>query len=69
MEFISKELSAYCEAHSTEESDALKALNRETHAKILMPRMLSGHLQGRFLSMISHMLQPKRILEIGTFTG
>jgi caffeoyl-CoA O-methyltransferase len=69
MEFISKELSAYCEAHSTEESNALKALNRETHAKILMPRMLSGHLQGRFLSMISHMLQPKRILEIGTFTG
>jgi len=69
MEFISKELSMYCESHTSAESDELNALNRETHAKILMPRMLSGHLQGRFLAMISHMLKPKRILEIGTFTG
>lgn len=69
MEFISKELSDYCELHTSPETEVLKKLNRETHAKILMPRMLSGHLQGRTLAMISHILQPKRILEIGTFTG
>lgn len=69
MEFIESRLQAYCEDHSSPESEVLKALDRETHAKVLMPRMLSGHLQGRLLSMISKMLRPKRILEIGTYTG
>lgn len=69
MEFIGEDLLAYCESHSTNEDDVLKSLNRETHAKILSPRMLSGHLQGQFLTFISSMLQPERILEIGTYTG
>src|SRR3954467_1562953 len=55
----------YCEP----ESELLQHIDRETHLKVLMPRMLSGHYQGRVLSMISKMNQPKRILEIGTFTG
>ena len=50
-------------------SDLLKAINRDTHAKVMMPRMLSGHLQGRVLSMISQMIKPELILEIGTYTG
>ncbi len=57
------------EQHSTPESELLKRLDRETHAKVLMPRMVSGHIQGRFLSMISHMIKPQMVLEIGTFTG
>jgi caffeoyl-CoA O-methyltransferase len=69
MEFISKDLEHYVELHSTPESDLLKRLDRETNAKILMPRMVSGHIQGRFLSMISHMIKPQMVLEIGTFTG
>ncbi|WP_028981886.1 O-methyltransferase [Sporocytophaga myxococcoides] len=69
MEFISKDLEQYVEQHSTPESDLLKRLDRETHAKILMPRMVSGHIQGRFLSMISHMIKPHIVLEIGTYTG
>ncbi len=69
MEFISEELLQYCEEHSTAESEVLKELNRNTYAKVLSPRMLSGHLQGRFLSMISRMIKPKNILEIGTYTG
>ncbi len=69
MEFIGEELLAYCESHSTAEDDILKSLNRETHAKVLSPRMLSGHLQGQLLTFISSMLQPERILEIGTYTG
>jgi caffeoyl-CoA O-methyltransferase len=69
MEFIQPQLQHYCEKHSSPESEVLKDLDRETHAKVMMPRMLSGHLQGRFLSMITHMLNPKRILEIGTYTG
>jgi caffeoyl-CoA O-methyltransferase len=69
MDFISEKIVEYSEAHSSPESSSLKELNRETNAKVLMPRMLSGHLQGRILSMISHMIQPKRILEIGTYTG
>ncbi|MBO9699376.1 MAG: O-methyltransferase [Sporocytophaga sp.] len=69
MEFISKDLEQYVEQHSTPESELLKRLDRETHAKILMPRMVSGHIQGRFLSMISHMIKPLIVLEIGTFTG
>lgn len=69
MDFIDPQLSLYAEEHSTEENNVLAELNRETQAKILMPRMLSGHLQGRILSMISHMISPQRILEIGTYTG
>ncbi|MGE0568838.1 MAG: O-methyltransferase [Bacteroidia bacterium] len=69
MEFIDIALSEYCESHTKQESDLLKQLNRETHLKVPQPRMLSGHLQGRFLSFISKLLQPKLILEIGTYTG
>lgn len=69
MEFISSELSHYCETHSSEESEVLKKLNRETHLKVVSPRMLSGHLQGRFLSFISKLQKPELIVEIGTYTG
>lgn len=69
MEFIDEQIEAYALAHSQAESEVLKRLNRETHLKVLSPRMLSGHLQGNFLSMISKMIQPRQILEIGTFTG
>lgn len=69
MEFITKDLSDYCENHTTPESPILMQLNRETHLKVVSPRMLSGHLQGRFLSFISKLQQPKLIIEIGTYTG
>lgn len=69
MEFIDQQIENYSLAHSQDESDILKKINRETHAKVLQPRMLSGHMQGNFLSMISKMIQPKQILEIGTYTG
>lgn len=69
MEFIPEDIQKYVEEHSGKESELLAKLDRETHQKVLMPRMLSGHLQGRVLSMISYMLRPKRILEIGTYTG
>ena len=69
MEFINEELEKYAQMHSSNESAILKKINRDTYANVLMPRMLSGHLQGRFLSMISAMIRPKNILEIGTFTG
>lgn len=69
MEFIPEDIQKYVEEHSGQESELLEQLNRETHQKVLMPRMLSGHLQGRVLSMISHMMKPSRILEIGTYTG
>jgi len=69
MEFIDEALLNYCENFSEGESDLLKKLNRETHLKITSPRMLSGHLQGRFLSLLSKLKQPKNILEIGTYTG
>lgn len=69
MDFIDSGISNYSEKYSSIESPVLSELNRETHAKILMPRMLSGHLQGRVLSMISHMIRPETILEIGTYTG
>jgi caffeoyl-CoA O-methyltransferase len=69
MELISEAITAYVEKHTSAESDVLRELNRETNARILMPRMLSGHLQGQLLSMISHMIQPRQILEIGTYTG
>lgn len=69
MDFIDKNIENYAILHSEKESDLLAELNRETHLKALMPRMLSGHLQGRVLSMISKMIKPQRILEIGTYTG
>ena len=69
MEFIDEKIENYALAYSQAESDVLKKLNRETHAKVMMPRMLSGHMQGNVLSMLSKMLQPKQILEIGTYTG
>lgn len=59
----------YAEEHSSPEPDILKELNRETYVKMLYPRMLSGHMQGRLLSMISCLIKPETILEIGTFTG
>lgn len=68
-ELISPEIEAYCEAHTTEETDLLYRLNRQTHLQTINPRMASGQLQGQFLSLISNMIRPKRILEIGTFTG
>jgi caffeoyl-CoA O-methyltransferase len=69
MKFLAEEIEEYSVAHTENESALLKSLNRETHANVLSPRMLSGHLQGRFLSMISRMIRPDRILEIGTYTG
>ncbi|MDH5415341.1 MAG: O-methyltransferase [Flavobacteriaceae bacterium] len=69
MEIIPKKISDYIKTHISEEPETLKELNRETYAKILMPRMLSGHEQGRVLSILSKMCKPKYILEIGTFTG
>lgn len=69
MHFISEELEDYAALHSENEPELLAALNRETHQKILQPRMLSGHFQGRVLSMISKLVNPKHILEIGTYTG
>jgi caffeoyl-CoA O-methyltransferase len=69
MEFIDERLDIYVCDHTTEENELLYELNRQTHLKILQPRMLSGHFQGRFLSMMSKMIQPKVILEIGTYTG
>lgn len=69
MEFISKELDQYICNHSEAEPDYLQELNRKTHLEVVQPRMLSGHFQGRVLSMLAHMIQPKRVLEIGTYTG
>lgn len=69
MHFISEELENYVALHSEDEPGLLAELNRETHQKILKPRMLSGHFQGRVLSMISKLVNPKNILEIGTYTG
>jgi predicted O-methyltransferase YrrM len=69
MHFISQELDDYIVAHSQKEPELLEDLTRETYQKILQPRMLSGHYQGRVLSMISKLVNPKSILEIGTYTG
>ena len=69
MEIINEDLLHYSEQHTTPESPLLKKINRDTYAKVMMPRMLSGHLQGRVLSMISKLVQPGLILEIGTYTG
>ena len=62
-------LEEYISVHSTPENEVLESIVRDTHIHILNPHMLSGHVQGRVLSMISHMIRPNRILELGTFTG
>ena len=62
-------LDEYISAHSTPENEVLESIVRDTHVHVLNPHMLSGHVQGRVLSMISHMIRPHRILELGTFTG
>ena len=69
MHFISQELEDYIEQHSQNEPELLVQLNRETYQKVLQPRMLSGHFQGRVLSMLSKLIRPLTILEIGTYTG
>lgn len=69
MDLINPDIQQYAEQHTSDESLLLKKVNRETHAQVMMPRMLSGHLQGRLLAMLSRMVRPKHILEIGTYTG
>lgn len=69
MDFLDPKLDKYAVDHTSPENEVLDALNRETYLKVLQPRMLSGHLQGRVLSMLSHMISPKNVLEIGTYTG
>ena len=69
MDFLSPELQDYVLQHTSPEPELLQRLNRETYLNVLMPRMLSGHLQGRVLAMVSHMIKPRQVLEIGTFTG
>ncbi|GGD13498.1 O-methyltransferase [Flavobacterium orientale] len=69
MHFLSEDLEDYVTAHSQDEPELLALLNKETYQKILLPRMLSGHFQGRVLSMLSKLIRPTSILEIGTYTG
>jgi caffeoyl-CoA O-methyltransferase len=69
MDILNEDLTHYAEEHTTAETEILNALNRETYANVLMPRMLSGHLQGQVLRMLSTMIRPASILEIGTYTG
>ena len=69
MEFIDPHINNYAEQHTTPESELLQRINRETNLEVLMPRMLSGHLQGRILAMVSKMINPSYIVEIGTYTG
>ncbi|MFY0625642.1 MAG: O-methyltransferase [Reichenbachiella sp.] len=69
MDFINKEILNYSENHTSLPSDLLNKIERETHVQVLRPRMLSGHLQGRILSMFSKMIKPQMALEIGTYTG
>lgn len=69
MNFLPGELEKYIEDHTQKESELLYELNRQTHIQVLQPRMLSGHIQGRVLSMISQMMRPMNILEVGTYTG
>jgi predicted O-methyltransferase YrrM len=69
MEILPHELQEYLDNHCEPEPQALQTINRETYLRVLKPHMLSGHYQGRVLSMLSKMMQPDRILEIGTFTG
>lgn len=69
MNFIHPKIQEYSDRISAQEPELLQALNQETHLKVLYPRMLSGHWQGRFLSFFSKMLTPQHVLEIGTYTG
>ncbi|MEG9329238.1 O-methyltransferase [Salinimicrobium catena] len=69
MNFLPQNIDDYVVAHSAKEPELLQQLNRETNQKVLQPRMLSGHYQGRLLSLLSKMVNPKNILEIGTYTG
>jgi caffeoyl-CoA O-methyltransferase len=69
MDFLPEGIDNYSTQFTQSESELLSELNRETHVKMLIPRMLSGHMQGRIISAISHMMRPKNILEIGTYTG
>jgi predicted O-methyltransferase YrrM len=69
MHFLSEELDTYVSLHSQDEPELLVQLNKETHQKILQPRMLSGHFQGRVLSILSKIIHPTNILEVGTYTG
>lgn len=69
MRFLPEEIENYAALHSLKEDEVLQQLNRETHLNILMPQMISGHIQGNFLRMMSFMIKPKNILEIGSFTG
>ena len=69
MDFISKKLDTYCTEHTSAANKVLEELNHETHTSVLNPRMISGHLQGQFLSLLSQLKQPRCILEIGTYTG
>jgi len=66
---LNKKLEEYIEKHSSKEDELLKKINRETHAKLIHPRMVSGHIQGKMLEMFSYMINPENILEIGTYTG
>ena len=69
MDITSPLIEEYCEIHTSPEVELLYRLFRETHLKAVKPRMISGQLQGRFLSMVSRMIRPKHVLEIGTYTG
>jgi caffeoyl-CoA O-methyltransferase len=69
MDFIDQSIQHYAEQHTSQEPVWLKELNRFTHTSVLKPRMLSGHLQGRFISMISRLIKPRFVLDIGTYTG
>lgn len=69
MDFLPEKIDEYTVAHSQQEPELLRELSRETWQKVLAPRMLSGHLQGRVLSMLSKLIQPEFVLEIGTYTG
>ena len=69
MHFLSEDLEDYIAFHSQDEPELLAQLNKETYQKILLPRMLSGHFQGRVLSMLSKLIRPTSILELGTYTG
>ncbi len=69
MDFLPQNIDDYAVAHSQPEPEILKQLSRQTHLEVLQPRMCSGHYQGRVLSMLSKLVNPKAILEIGTFTG
>ncbi|MGB1646420.1 MAG: O-methyltransferase [Crocinitomicaceae bacterium] len=69
MNFLEDKIEDYSFSHTSKESELLNKIARETHLEVLRPRMLSGHFQGRLLSMFSNMIKPKRILEIGTYTG